>query len=224
MDAVGRLARGTAHDVNNLLAVMRGHVDLARLDAPPEQFESLDAIDQALDRAVALTRDLQTVAGRQNLDLERTDLGHYLASQRPALRAVLPSSVELSVDLPDTPIDVLLDPTRFEQVLLNLATNAADAMSEGGRLHIGLRTDEADALIEVRDTGHGMGEEVVKHCFEPFYSTKPRGKRGGMGLSLAYGVVRQSGGHIDVSSEPGSGTTFVISLPLARATGSAPSS
>lgn len=222
MDAVGRLARGTAHDVNNLLAVIRGHVDLARLDAPPEQFESLDAIDHALDRAVELTRDLQTVAGRQNLDLGATDLGQYIESKQPTLRAVLPSTVELTVELPEPTIQVLLDPSRFEQVLLNLTTNAADAMPEGGRLRLRLRRDENDAIIEVSDTGQGMADEVAKHCFEPFYSTKPRGTRNGMGLSLAYGVVRQSGGHIDVISRPGKGTTFEIRLPLASGATSAP--
>lgn len=221
MDAVGRLARGTAHDVNNLLAVIRGHTDLARLDAPPEQLDSLDAIDHALDRAVALTRDLQTVAGRQNLDLNATDLGQYLAEQQAELRAVLPSGVELTLRRPEERIQVALDPARFDQVLLNLATNAADAMPDGGRLDITLRTEGPEAVIEVRDSGHGMDPEIARHCFEPFFSTKAGGNRSGMGLALAYGVVRQSGGRIDLVSQPGAGTTFMVILPLVSAQRSA---
>lgn len=222
MDAVGRLARGTAHDVNNLLAVIRGHIDLARLDALPEQLDSLDAIDVALDRAVDLTHELQTVAGRQNLDLEPVDLTAYLATQRATLRAILPDSVELDLDAPDTPITVMLDPVRFEQVLLNLATNAGDAMPDGGRLHIAMRAEGDDAIVEVTDTGHGMTAEVARLCVEPFFTTKTGRGRSGMGLSIAYGVVRQSGGRIGIDSTPGAGTTFTISLPLVADGASAP--
>lgn len=214
MDTVGRFAGGIAHDFNNLLAVMRGHVDLLR-DVEAHDTDSIDAIDQALDRATALTDDLQTVGRRQRLDLVPTDLSEFVRERRSHLHGLLPAEVALDVDAGDGPLMVRVDPVRFEQVLLNLATNARDAMPDGGRLRIGVDGNTTRGVIEVSDTGRGMSDDELRHCFDPFFSTKPNGKGTGLGLALTYGLVRQCGGDIDVRSSPGHGSTFTISLPLA---------
>ncbi|MEX2625549.1 MAG: HAMP domain-containing sensor histidine kinase [Ilumatobacteraceae bacterium] len=224
MDAVGRLAGGVAHDFNNLLAVARGHVELARLDVPDEQTEHLGAIDQALDRAVTATRELQTVARRQQLALVPTDLSSLVESHRADLAGLMPASVQVEIeadaDPGGPPTVVALDPAHFPQVILDLAANARDAMPDGGTLRVAVRRTSDRGVLVVSDTGRGMSDDELRHCFEPFFTTKPTGKGTGLGLALTYGLVHQSGGDIEVRSDPGRGTTFEISLPLAAPTAS----
>jgi two-component system, cell cycle sensor histidine kinase and response regulator CckA len=217
MDAVGRLAGGVAHDFNNLLAVVQGHVDLARLDAVDSQVESFDMIAHAVDRAVTLTGELQTVARRQRHETEQIDLSDLVRAHRALIEAVLPPTMQLTIDCPTDPVPVRVDPARFQQVILNLSTNARDAMPDGGTLGIEVSRRSENALLTVTDVGTGMSPEQLRHCFEPFYTTKPSGKGTGLGLALSYGVVRQSGGDISVRSTPGAGTTVEIALPLAAA-------
>ncbi len=214
MDAVGRLAGGVAHDFNNLLAVMRGHLDLARLDATEAQTDSLEMIEEAIARAVDLTGELQTVARRQHLDLHTVDLSETVRHEESVLDAMLPPNVHLVVDCTNEALPVRLDPARFQQVILNLSANARDAMPDGGTLRLSVARNSADAILTVSDTGTGMSTEQLRHCFEPFYTTKPQGKGTGLGLALTYGVVRQSGGEISMTSLLGAGTRVAVALPI----------
>jgi signal transduction histidine kinase len=215
MDAVGRLAGGVAHDFNNLLTVMRGHLALARVDAAPTVQTHLDTIDQAAIRAGEMTKELLVVARRDVLHPEVIDLNELLHSFDVLLSGLLGDAVDVRMEPSPFPVPVSIDTGSFERVILNLATNARDAMPNGGSLTFRLRTGQLFAHLEVSDTGHGMDGHLRQHCFEPFFTTKPLGKGTGLGLSSAYGIVHQLGGRIAVRSTVGVGTTFEIELPLA---------
>ena len=220
MEAIGRLAGGIAHDFNNLLAVIRGYADLARVAMPGASpaIEDLDQVVLAADRASALTRQLLLFSRRQASEPVVLDVGAVVEGLGPMLRRLLGEHIELELPaaVPSAG-SVRADASQLEQVVINLAANARDAMPEGGRLSI--RTEPLDedgdgwVRLSVADTGVGMDEAVVAHVFEPFFTTKSPGRGTGLGLSTAYGIVVQSGGRVSVSSAPGQGTTFNVDLP-----------
>jgi len=231
LESVGRLAGGVAHDFNNLLTVILQTSEVMRseleLGAPPTS-EDLDAIHQAGLRARDLTRQLLAFARKQVIVPTSVDLSELLGASERLLRRVLGEDVQIVTDLPAGTWPVRADPGQVEQVVMNLAVNARDAMPGGGRLDLSIANlelgDAAAAALEglrpgphvrlsVGDTGTGMTPEVMAHMFEPFYTTKPRGLGTGLGLATVYGIVRQMEGAIQVESAPGRGTRFDILLP-----------
>ncbi len=228
MEAVGQLAGGIAHDFNNLLTVIGGYSDLLLMTIPeggPHRKEIAE-IRKASERATALTRQLLTFSRREAFRPVVLDLNTVVAEVHKMLQRLIGASVELAtVPGPDLG-RVKADPGHMEQVLMNLAVNARDAMAEKGRLTIqtynvstsaGKPIEDLPAgnyvALEVADTGCGMSEEVLDHLFEPFFTTKGVGKGTGLGLATVYGIVKQSGGAIRVLSAVGAGTTFRIFLP-----------
>jgi len=234
MEAVGNLTGGLAHDFNNLLGVVIGNLDLLRDrqtgDADADELTG-EALDAAL-RGADLTRRLLAFARRQPLQPTRTDVNRLIAGIVKLLERTLGEEIQITLDLSPDTWPVVVDPAQLESGLTNLATNARDAMPGGGQLIIvtGNRSLDADyasqhaevqpgdyAVIEVSDTGVGMPPEVESHIFEPFYTTKEEGKGTGLGLSMVFGFMKQSGGHINVYSEVGIGTTIRLFLRRADA-------
>jgi PAS domain S-box-containing protein len=230
MEAIGNLTGGMAHDFNNLLGVVIGNIDLLRelrkgdLDLDELTREALDAAFRGAD----LTRRLLAFARQQPLRPQRVDVNALVSGITWLLSRTLGEDVEITLDLFPELWPVVVDPAQLEASLTNLATNARDAMPDGGRLMVvtGNRYLDADyaaqqtevvpggyVMIEVSDTGIGMPQEVVERIFEPFFTTKSRDKGTGLGLSMVFGFIKQSGGHISVYSEPGIGTTFRLFLP-----------
>jgi len=219
MEAVGRLAGGVAHDFNNLLLAMRGYAELAlqQAEAHEDNSAEIGEILAAAERAASLTAQLLAFSRRQVMNTEILDLGDVVAGMVSMLRRLISGNVELTTVLPDEPALVRADRAQIGQVVANLAVNARDAMPDGGHLEleVALATDRRRALLIVRDDGAGMDAATRAKVFEPFFTTK--GADGtGLGLSMVHGIVSQSGGEIEVDSEPGQGTTFTISLPLAE--------
>jgi PAS domain S-box-containing protein len=233
MEAIGNLTGGLAHDFNNLLGVVIGNLDLAREQMTGE-LPVIEMVDEALEaawRGADLTRRLLAFARRQPLQAVVIDLNELVANTVRLLRRVLGEHIEVTLDLTDGVWPVSADPAQLEAALANLATNARDAMAQGGRLSIRtgnatLDTDYAAshsdvapgdfAMVEVNDTGVGMPPDIAARIFEPFFTTKPAGAGTGLGLSMVFGFMRQSGGHINVYSEPGFGTSFRLYLPRAH--------
>jgi len=229
MDAVGKLAGGIAHDFNNLLMVIRGDADLIlrRLDASDPMRQNAEGIREAADQAATLTRQLLAFSRKQVLAPTVLDLNTVVAGIQKMLRRLIGETINLvTITAPDLG-RVKADPGQLEQMILNLAVNARDAMPDGGRLTIETANVELDAgtakqrgvtpgpyvVLEVSDTGVGMDPETQSHLFEPFFTTKDQGKGTGLGLSTVYGIVNQSGGHIWVQSEPKQGAAFRVYLP-----------
>lgn len=230
MESIGRLAGGVAHDFNNLLTVIGGYsYTLEERLAPGDpRREFAKEIRQSAERAASLTRQLLTLSRKQIAMPKAVNLSVLLGDTHRMLQRLVGEDVEVSV-MPDPSLGfVKVDPDQMNQILMNLAANARDAMPQGGRLT--LRTANVEpmekpaggngtlfrrptVLLEVCDNGVGMNEETRQHIFEPFFTTKGRGRGTGLGLSMVYGIVQQSDGFIDVHSEPGSGTTFSIYLP-----------
>jgi PAS domain S-box-containing protein len=230
LEAVGRLAGGIAHDFNNLLTVITGYSHLLATELPSDGNARSHAwaIHQAADRAASLTSQLLAFGRRQFLRPKVLDLNGLLHDMEDMLRRLLGENMELILTLDPQLRPVKADPGQIQQVVLNLAVNARDAMPNGGRLMLetgNCRLDEAYAqkhlevrpgdyvMLAVRDNGVGMTAEVRAHLFEPFYTTKEVGKGTGLGLSTSYGILKQSGGHLDVESTPGEGATFRAYLP-----------
>jgi two-component system, cell cycle sensor histidine kinase and response regulator CckA len=230
LEAVGQLAGGIAHDFNNLLTAIRGYAELARrgLEEDEPRRDDLDQVIASADRAAALIRQLLAFSRRQVLQSEVLDPGAIVEGVAPLLRRLLGENVELATPKAPGLGGVKVDPSQLEQVIVNLAVNARDAMPDGGKLTIELSNVELHAayaaahtdvvpgpyvLLAVSDTGTGMDADTRAHAFEPFFTTKEVGKGTGMGLATVYGIVKQSGGSINVYSEPGHGTTFRIYLP-----------
>ncbi len=232
MEAIGLLAGGVAHDFNNILAVVQLQAELtaALPNLPPRVQEGLGQIRAATERAASLTRQLLLFGRRQVLQPRVLNLNQALTSLARMLRRVIGEDIALELLLADRPLYVRADPSMVDQVLLNLAVNARDAMPRGGRLLIetGEAILEADQAcpqlgrapgryvwMRVRDTGRGIVPEVLPHIFEPFFTTKEVGKGTGLGLATVYSIVQQHHGWIEVHSTPGEGATFTIHLPAA---------
>jgi PAS domain S-box-containing protein len=233
MEAIGLLAGGIAHDFNNLLIPIIGYSDLvmSQLDEDDARRADLFEIWKAGERATALTRQLLAFSHRQMLQPKVLDLNALVADMHNLLRRTIPEHVAVTLECDTTVEPVRADPAQVEQVLLNLAVNAADAMPNGGELHFSTRMTDVDSAfarqqstmtpgryvtLTVRDTGLGMSPETQAHIFEPFFTTKEQGKGTGLGLATVYGIIRQSDGFISVTSAPGRGTTFEIYLPAVR--------
>jgi len=234
MEAVGRLAGGVAHDFNNLLTVIKGYSDLLmnEIDSADPMYGEVEEIRKAADRAASLTRQLLAFSRRQVLAPKVLDLNSIITNMDKLLRRLLGEDVELTIRLDTKLGHVKADPGQLEQVIMNLAVNARDAMPEGG--HITIETgnfdlDENDsrehamakpgryAMFKVTDTGTGMDAETLSRIFEPFFTTKEMGKGTGLGLSTVYGIVKQSGGYIWADSQPGQGASFRVLLPIVEA-------
>ena len=226
METVGQLAGGVAHDFNNILAAISGFAELLRDDLEPDdpRRADTDEIIKGTRRGSELTRQLLAFSRKQVLQPVTVDLNLVVEETAAMLRPLLGATLHL-VTLPaPSPAPVFADRTQLEQVLVNLALNARDAMPDGGTLTIevgvraashGAMSSPATVVLEVTDTGSGMTPEVAARIFEPFFTTKPLGQGTGLGLATVHGIVQQSGGTVRVRTAPGTGTTFTVTLPLA---------
>jgi signal transduction histidine kinase/CheY-like chemotaxis protein len=230
MEAIGQLTGGIAHDFNNLLGVLIGNLDLLR-ESIAERKEAVELVDAALDAALRgadLNKRLLAFSRRQTLQPETVDVNLTLNQMAKLLRRSLGERVEICLALAESTWPVLVDPTQLETSIVNLSVNARDAMPQGGVLTIETKNVQFDShyasehdellpgdyvMIAVSDTGSGMDPSVLKRVYEPFFTTKPVGKGTGLGLSMVYGFMKQSGGHTNIYSEPGRGTTVKLYLP-----------
>jgi len=235
MDAIGRLAGGVAHDFNNLLGVILGQTELlqAELGSNPSAYRRAEAIDQSARRAAELTKQLLAFSRQQVIEPRVVDTNAVVREVEMLLRRLIGEDVELSIRLQPNAGNIKVDPSQLEQILMNLAVNARDAMAGGGRLiletahvdldeayvrqHLGAKTGDF-AMITVSDTGIGMDPQTMARMFEPFFTTKSEGRGTGLGLSTVYGIVKQNNGYIMPYSEVGHGTTFRIYFPSVRQT------
>ncbi|MFV9503608.1 MAG: PAS domain-containing protein [Oscillochloridaceae bacterium umkhey_bin13] len=232
LESVGRLAGGIAHDFNNLLTVMRGYLDLALLSLSPDEalHQDLLQVSHAVDSASGLTQQLLTFARQQAITPQPLDLNQAIRRIEGMLRRLLDLPISLQLNLAADLPAIRFDPAQIEQILINLALNARDAMPEGGRLTLstelawchgqdphqpGPSLPKPYVQLTLADTGEGMPPEVCAQIFEPFFTTKPVGKGAGLGLAMVYGAITQHGGTIKVNSTPGHGTVFYLGLPLA---------
>ena len=235
MEAVGRLAGGVAHDFNNLLTAIIGYTEMALDELPADSalHRDLSEVHRAAHSAAGLTRQLLAFSRRQLLQPQNINVNTIVARVEGLLRRLIGEDIELQTKLAPELQRVHADPTQIEQIILNLSINARDAMPAGGRLLIETANADVDqdyvakhpgsavgphVMLVVTDTGVGMDEATQKRLFEPFFTTKERGRGTGLGLATVYGIVKQSGGSIWVSSEPGRGARFKVLLPAAAAT------
>ncbi len=228
IEEVGRLAGGVAHDLNNTLTAIFGYLDLARTQLPPdhEVLSTLGGLEHAAQQAAGVTRGLLTFSGRTSPTKQNIDLGKLLLETARMLRHMLPAGIEMETHVPpEAQLAVHADATQLQQVLVNLAVNARDAMPDGGHLELALTevpemTSDGSlaasarwARIVVRDTGTGMPREILTRIFDPFFTTKARGQGTGLGLAIVHGIIHDHDGRIEVDSTPGRGTTFTVLLP-----------
>ncbi len=228
MEALGALVGGVAHDFNNMLTAILGHAELLLDDMPESDPRRADLIEirKAGESAAGLTRRLLAFSRADVAELRVVDLNPFIGDMEPLLRRLIRADISLIVEGGEDPCLVKVDDVQMEQILINLAMNASDAMPQGGTLSIrssNIRVELADLLlpipagsyvrISVRDTGHGMRPDVRSRVFEPFFTTKEKGKGTGLGLSTVHGIVTKSQGYVFVESDRGSGTTFEIYLP-----------
>ena len=231
LEAVGRLAGGIAHDFNNILTVIANYANFIseELDERDTLRDDAAEIIRASNRAASLVRQLLTFS-RKDVSRPRVlDFNEVIADTERLLRRTIEEDIEIGVNTMDESVYVLMDPEKFEQVLLNLGLNARDAMPNGGKLTVAASLVDFDepaiaflpdvavgsyACVIVGDTGEGMDDEVKSHIFEPFFTTKGRDRGTGLGLASVYGIVKKAGGHVGVESEKGRGSTFYVYLPL----------
>jgi two-component system cell cycle sensor histidine kinase/response regulator CckA len=233
MEAMGRLAGGVAHDFNNVLMAIMGYTDLLLLRLAPrdESRSAVEMIQKTAERAQSLTRQLVAFSRKQVIEHRSVNLNTVVKETTKLLKRVLGEDVEVIPALAADLSLVKADPGQLQQVLMNLALNARDAMPRGGRLVIETADREVDealaartvrlrpgphVVLTVSDTGVGIDPDVLPHIFEPFYTTKPIGKGTGLGLSTVFGIVEQGDGHVQVESVPGAGTTFTVYLPALK--------
>jgi PAS domain S-box-containing protein len=227
LEAIGRLAGGIAHDFNNILTALLGHAELALaiMDPKSPAYANVESIAAAGDRAASLTNQLLAFARKQVLHPQLVDINEVVEGVRGLLDRLIGANVRLKTSLQPNPFPVMTGVAQFEQVLINLALNARDAMPQGGRLIFSTRNvvdlhppdlPKGDYVeLKVKDTGIGMDAKTLDSIFDPFFTTKEVGKGTGLGLSTSYGIIKQSGGNITVKSQLGKGTTFTIHLPRA---------
>ena len=235
MEAIGLLAGGVAHDFNNLLTAIVGYANLLHMQLPAgeDKRQHVDQILAAAERAAGITRGLLAFSRKQAMEPAPLRLSEVVRGVEAILRRIIGTDVDLRVDLAPNEFPVLADATQLDQVILNLCTNARDAMPGGGTVtiatevvvldrssgkHQGTLQEGTYMLLSVADTGAGMDDATKEKIFEPFFTTKQIGKGTGLGLSIIYGIVKQHGGAIDVASEPGRGTTFHVYLPVSAGT------
>ena len=234
LEAIGRLASGVAHDFNNILMSIMGSADLLLMEARPGDPARAEAeeIKESVQRGAGLTRQLLAFSRRQASNPRLIELGDVISGMDTMLRRLIGPEIDFELVRPPAGVTVIADPAQIQQVVLNLAINARDAMPEGGRLTARIDEVELDepaamihvegkpgpyARLSVTDSGMGIDESARARLFEPFFTTKEQGKGTGLGLSIVYGIVKQSGGYISVVSEPGRGASFIIHLPVATA-------
>ncbi|HEY5293923.1 MAG TPA: ATP-binding protein [Gaiellaceae bacterium] len=224
MEAIGKLAGGIAHDFNNLMTAVIGYSDLLDRELEPgdPRHERVGAIRDSAKRAGDLTQQLLAFGRRQLLQAANVDLRAVVEGMDSLIRNLIGKRVVLETVLGAEPVVVRVDPVQLEQVVMNLAVNARDAMPGGGSLTISVTAHNGAAILAVTDDGAGIDPELHEHIFEPFFTTKPVGEGTGLGLSTVHGIVGQSGGTVRVESEPGRGATFTVRLPLAAAAGVLP--
>ena len=238
MESLGQLTGGLAHDFNNLLTVIIGTLVVLQ-EHPPEAAELNEFVEPALQsarRGAQLIKRLLTFSRQHPLEPVAVDIARMIGDMGTLIRRSLPDAIAVSTDFPDGAIDCMVDPAQLESALLNFVMNARDAMPVGGRLRISARPVElsteaaafavppgAYAMIEVADSGCGMDGATLARAYEPFFTTKRFGRGSGLGLSMAYGLVKQSGGGIVLQSQPGQGTTVRLVLPLSHRADEAPS-
>ena len=230
LEAVARLAGGVAHDFNNILTAIGGHSEmlLRQLEAGDPRRKNAEQIEKCACTAAALTRQLLTFSRKQVIEPRVLKLNEVIQNVQRMLRRLIGEDIEFHANLNAVPGHIKADPNQMEQVIMNLAVNARDAMPKGGKLLV--RTDNFTldnfgsrnfpdlspgdyVLLAVADTGTGMTDEVKAHLFEPFFTTKPAGKGTGLGLATCFGIIKQSSGHIEVESELGKGTIFKLYFP-----------
>lgn len=239
MEAVGRLAGGVAHDFNNLLTAITGYTELllARLGEDNEMSHDVQEIKRAAERAASLTRQLLTFSRKQVIQPRVLDLNTLVGDVERMLQRLIGEQIRLLTDLDTQPLYILGDPGQIEQVVMNLAVNARDAMPRGGALTIGTELLAPESgripteyrpqhkpmvLLSVTDTGLGIDPKTMRHIFEPFFTTKGPDQGTGLGLSTVYAIIKQAGGEIQVRSEVGRGTRFELFLPVAQPPAAAP--
>jgi CheY-like chemotaxis protein len=237
LEAVGQLTAGVAHDFNNLLQVILGSLGLLKkTEDPAKATKRIDMMRTAAERGAMLTRQLLAFSRRQKLEPKVVDLNEAIGALRDLLQSTLGGGLDLSIQLSDKLWPALVDPTQIEMIVLNLAINARDAMQVGGKITVSTANvsvrkprarPEAPApgdyvMVAVSDTGSGMPPEVLERVFEPFFTTKPVGKGSGLGLSQVLGFAKQSGGGVEIDTQPGKGTTVKVFLPRARQPAAAP--
>lgn len=223
LESIGRLAGGIAHDFNNLLTVILGCATEARdrIEAESSLATDLDQIIETALRGTELTRQLLAFGRKQRLDMRVIDLGERIAGLSGMVQRLIGEDVRLEIHRPRERVAIRMDPVRLDQVVLNLVTNARDAMPHGGRVTITVGIGEGPrgtrgATLDIRDTGSGMDEATRSKLFEPFFTTKPEGRGTGLGLASVYGLLTQAGASIDVESEVGRGTNFRLCFPETR--------
>jgi two-component system, cell cycle sensor histidine kinase and response regulator CckA len=232
LEAIGRLAGGIAHDFNNILSAIHGFASIVHgeLAEPDPLRGDVQEILKAVERAANLTRQLLAFGRRQVLQPKVIDVSSYVRDLERMIRRIVGEDIEIVVRVDDGAVTAKADPGQLEQVLINLVVNARDAMPTGGRItieasNIVIATDSRESaelspgsyvMLSVSDTGIGMSKKVQDHIFEPFFTTKESGQGSGLGLSTVFGIVKQSGGHIFVESDPGHGSIFKIYFPASR--------
>lgn len=233
MEAVGQLTGGLAHDFNNLLTIVLGNLTALaeRHAAPDEIHEFVDPALQAARRGAGLIKRLLAFARQQPLEPSVIEVGKLIDDLIRLLRRSLPETIAIAFEAPAAPLHIRVDSNQLESALLNLALNARDAMPMGGRLRFAIETTHIDGdraapfeippgryvTVQVQDTGTGMDDATLARVFEPFFTRKTFGSGSGLGLSMVYGFVRQSGGGVRIDSRPGGGTMVILALPVAEA-------